>query len=248
MNKIKYNKTIPITQFFNINIPDYTNEDVIKSMNKGTNYYERLDFELVDWECVAHIVHKSLTLQQLLKEIYDKYDLLTLSFILRKSKIQILNKLKDLKLNILETEKNNNESKSIEKSPIVSSFVQYTHRRLVVSLTQTDEKDIEKWFIENNNHQGYDNLKPIKDIEIKNIMYYYLKEKNHLMFFKFMVILFNFFKLPYKIDTDENDVFFVFEYKPPHLEIPSYKLDVMKKIKEYRLIVDKIENKNNDKQ
>ncbi len=189
---------------FKVDVPDYTSARTISCMKYG-NYYERFDFELLDWNSTLDIVCNEYTLDLLLKLIWDKYPIMTLSFILRKSIKQIQFRLQELGL------KSFNENENTEIMKQIQGNIINNDNEIILSVYQSEKFELEHWFHQNNNYQDFKNNQiNLQNIYFKETIDYYIKNKQYDLLFKFMVIVFNFLRIPYQIKSEELKIVFTF--------------------------------------
>jgi len=194
---------------FTILMPDYTSKSTQLSMSYSS-YYERLDFEFIKWDSIVDIVDRKRTLEELLKIIYDKYSLVTLSFIFRKSIIQIQMKLQELGLSKFLA----SDSKSVQKT--INGKIFRNKEIFKLTITQTEDFEIEKWFMENNNFQYFEPEKiKIEEIWIASTIDNYIKNKEYETLFKFLVVFCNFMRIPYELKKEfdeDREISFVLKF------------------------------------
>lgn len=189
--------------FFRIPIPDWTKDDVASGVNLSANYYERLDFELVTWDSIVHCVCPDKTLEQLLKEIYDKYSELILSWIIKKSIRQIQIKLQEMGIKKY-LDKNIEEKTIAEK---LTGEIKQCSDEFIITIHQTENREIEKWFVENNNFQQWNpNSVRVQLFDIFDTVRMYIQENDFESPLKLMVSFCNLFRIPYKIDIAEQSM------------------------------------------
>jgi hypothetical protein len=76
---------------------DWSDPKIARQFRKGKNYYERMDLEDASWEESFQVVDARRTLVELLARIFRTYSLLELSYIIRKPKAAIQDKIAAIK-------------------------------------------------------------------------------------------------------------------------------------------------------
>jgi hypothetical protein len=189
--------------FFNIPIPDWTDEYNIERINRSDNYYERLDFEFITWDSTVKCVAYDKTLEGLLEKIWDKYDLSHLSWIIRKSIIQIQNKLQKMGLQKYLTEKE--KKKEIVKK--LTGKVERTDNKFIITIHQTENREMEKWLVENNSFRQFDPEKvKVQLFDIPESVEAYIKDDDFENAFKLMVCFCNLFKIAFIVKIAEESM------------------------------------------
>lgn len=190
--------------FFEIDPVDFTSEYTIESMNKSPNYYEKLDFEFIAWNSTIRIVCPDKTLEELLKDIYDKYRIEILSSIFRKSIKQIQDKLKTLGLKNYINKYKNFQTKTIVHQ--LPAEIDLTKDKVEIIFHQTENREMETWYIQNTGYQNYDPTKVfIEPVNMKLFIQGYAEAGDYETLFKLLVVFCNLLHIPYKLLNNEED-------------------------------------------
>ena len=216
-----------VNKLFELANPNFNTPYVIGSMNCSDNYYERMDFELLKWDSVVAVVDQCLSLQEMLEKVWDKYPILTLSFILRKSTRQIQQKMSELGLKYAA------DKTSTELAKKKNGKYVWNKDKLYILIEETENHEIEHWLIQNNNYQNFDKKQvDIENFDPTNTLKYYLENGDYETAFKLMVNICNFLRIPYSVD---------FEGGMVHYSIVFHEIRTLE-FKQSQEIIDKIQN------
>ena len=87
---------------------------------------------------------------------------------------------------------------------------------------QTEQREIEKWFLENSGFQNFDPKQiKIQDINIAQYVRGYIENEEYDMLFKLLIVFCNLLRIPYYLDNDDMSCDFIFRFK---------KADIIKRI------------------